>query len=338
MAASAAPVITAAATLLISAAATLLITAAATPLITAAAPLLITASPVAAQQVPDTTFRPDVGPPAYALGTGPRVAVDEAHVNFHTLDGRYRTFAMLLAADGFRLQGLTERFGAAALREVDVLVIANAQHPRNENDWSLPTPSAFTPAEIHALRTWVGGGGALFLIADHMPFPGAAAELAAAFGFELLNGFAMEGDARGPIVFRSSDGSLGEHAITRGPSPARGVDGALGLDSVATFTGHAFRVPDHATSLLRFRPGSYSLNPHEAWEFDEATPRADVSGWSQGAVAEVGRGRVAVFGEAAMFSAQLAGPQAIPAGMNTPVASQNAMLLVNVVRWLTGKH
>ena len=51
---------------------------------------------------------------------------------------------------------------------------------------------------------------------------------------------------------------------------------------------------------------------------------------------EVGKGRVAIFGEAAMFSAQLAGPEKVPMGMNNPVAKQNPQFLLNVMRWLSG--
>ena len=51
----------------------------------------------------------------------------------------------------------------------------------------------------------------------------------------------------------------------------------------------------------------------------------------------VGKGRVAMFGEAAMFSAQVAGPERSPAGMNHPAAAQNARLLRNLVRWLPGE-
>jgi hypothetical protein len=292
---------------------------------------LVGTSRGAAQQVPDTAFAPPVGAAAFARGEGPRVALDEAHVNFHTLEGRYRTFGRLLAADGFRVRASRAVLDSDALRDLDLLVVANALHPRNEAEWSLPTPSAFTPAEIEAVRTWVEGGGSLLLIADHMPFPGAAAELASAFGFELLNGFAIEGgDPGSPIVFRRGDGSLGDHPVTRG------VRGAGAVDSVASFTGEAFRIPSGATSLLTLRPGAFSLQPRQAWEFDESTPRTDVGGWSQGAVARVGAGRVAVFGEAAMFSAQLAGPQATPFGMNAPVAAQNPRFLLSLVRWLTG--
>jgi hypothetical protein len=105
---------------------------------------------------------------------------------------------------------------------------------------------------------------------------------------------------------------------------------------VASFTGEAFRAPAGAVSLLALPAGSVSLEPDTAWAFHDGTPRTDVSGWSQGAVAEVGRGRVAVFGEAAMFSAQLAGAARAPMGMNSPVAAHNPRLLVNLVRWLAG--
>jgi hypothetical protein len=50
----------------------------------------------------------------------------------------------------------------------------------------------------------------------------------------------------------------------------------------------------------------------------------------------VGKGRVAIFGEAAMFSAQLAGPQKLPMGMNAPVAKQNPQFMLNVMHWLSG--
>jgi hypothetical protein len=67
------------------------------------------------------------------------------------------------------------------------------------------------------------------------------------------------------------------------------------------------------------------------------TPRVPVNGWYQGAVMRSGKGRVAVFGEAAMFSAQLAGPEKRPMGMSNPIASKNPQFLLNVMHWLSGK-
>ena len=41
------------------------------------------------------------------------------------------------------------------------------------------------------------------------------------------------------------------------------------------------------------------------------------------------------FGEAAMFSAQLSGPEERPMGMNDPSAAQNYRFALNVLRWLS---
>jgi hypothetical protein len=45
---------------------------------------------------------------------------------------------------------------------------------------------------------------------------------------------------------------------------------------------------------------------------------------------------VAVFGEAAMFTAQVSGANRRPMGMNDPGAPENAQFLLNVLHWLTG--
>jgi hypothetical protein len=282
---------------------------------------------LSAQQVADTAFHPPVPHPAFSAGRGPVVAVDAGHHNFHTADGRYAPFASLLARDGFTVRSLTQPFSPRALDGVRVLVVANALNAANAERWALPTPSAFTSEEIAAVRGFVWGGGALLLIADHMPFPGAAAELAAAFDFQMANGFAMP-PTSGPLVFRRTDGTLVNDPITRGRGPDERVD------SVATFTGQAFQGPGTARPLLVLPKGVTLLLPDEAWQFDSTTRRADATGWWQGAVRTYGRGRVAVFGEAAMFSAQRAGPASSPMGMNAPIAAENPQFLLNVMHWL----
>jgi hypothetical protein len=293
---------------------------------------LAIAGPAAAQQVPDSAFAPPIARPAFAVGAGPVVAVDAAHTNFHTPDGRYLTFATLLRRDGFTVTANAWPWSTEALAGIRVLVVANALHRSNDTTWALPTPSAFTPEEIAAVRRWVEQGGSLFLIADHMPFAGAATELGAAFGITFTNGFAVDTTLGNPgtLVFRRADGSLRASPIIEG----RGAEERV--DSVVTFTGSAFQVGADATPVLVFGPAARSLNPDTAWAFSDRTPRVDVGGWSQGALLRVGRGRVAVFGEAAMFSAQLAGPNRRPVGMNAPVAAQNPQFLLNIVHWLAG--
>ena len=157
--------------------------------------LLLSASlPCLAQQVADRDFAPAVSPPAFADGKGPLVCLDEAHHNFHTLDGRFYAFGALLRRDGYVVVPSRAAFDADTLAACTVLVIANAQpSDANWNDYPLPTPSAFAPSEITAVREWVEGGGRLLLIADHMPLAGAALALAAAFDVEFTDGFAFAG-------------------------------------------------------------------------------------------------------------------------------------------------
>jgi len=299
---------------------------------------LMVAATLAAQQVADSAFRPELGPPAFAE-RGPVVAIDEGHHNFHTVDGRYRPFAAVLRHDGYVVQGHAGAITAASLRGVDVLVIANPLHASNVGHWTLPTPSAFSDAEIAVLRAWVERGGALLLIADHMPFGGAAERLGAAFGLRWTNGFATDVDRTGPVttayatpplVFSRTAGNLADHPITRGRSRGERVD------SVVTFTGSAFRAPAGA-ALMTFGPAAASQNPRTAWQFDSSTTAiVPVDGWQQGAAFRVGRGRVAAFGEAAMFSAQLTGARRFPIGMNSPRAAQNPRFLLNTLHWLSG--
>ncbi len=102
-----------------------------------------------------------------------------------------------------------------------------------------------------------------------------------------------------------------------------------------SFTGQAFRAPANAQALLLMPKGTVSLLPKTAWAFGPDTPYVDASGWPQGAVMTVGQGRAAFFGEAAMFSAQLAGPQKQPMGFNAPEAERNAQFVLNLMHWLT---
>jgi hypothetical protein len=78
------------------------------------------------------------------------------------------------------------------------------------------------------------------------------------------------------------------------------------------------------------------LLPMVAGQFSKLTPAIGAGGMQQGAALQFGKGRVAVFGEAAMFSAQTVGPSRSPMGMNDPDAAQNAKFLLNVMHWLEG--
>lgn len=290
-----------------------------------------------AQQVADPSFHPVVPSPAYPMGRGPLVLIDEGHHEFHTAEGRYRPFAELLRRDGYRVEPHRGEMSATSLQYARILVIANPVAARNQRNWTLPVNPAFDQTEVDVVARWVEQGGALLLIADHMPFGGGAATLARRFGLAFTNGFAMREDSatgrmRGTITFRRSDGSLANDPILSagGAGPA--------VDSVTTFTGQAFHPIDgaHVRPLLVMPPHVILLEPDTAWAFRPTTPKRPVTGWLQGALVTHGRGRVAAFGEAAMFTAQLAGKPRRPYGMNAPVAGENATFLLDVIHWLSG--
>lgn len=163
-----------------------------------------------------------------------------------------------------------------------------------------------------------------------MPFPGAACDLAESFGFQFSNGFAeFANHVRGrPGIYEEHSGLI-ESVVTLGRNERERIS------KVATFTGSAFQIPDGAVPVLVFQTDSISREPEVAWEFDDGTPDVNVAGWSQGAIMKIGKGKIAVFGEAGMFTAQLAGEQKRKMGMTAPHAEQNHRLLLNVMHWLS---
>jgi hypothetical protein len=172
------------------------------------------------------------------------------------------------------------------------------------------------------VKRWVEGGGRLLLIADHMPFAGAAQALGAAFGIEWSNCFAMDQRQRRIDRFKRGEGLL-DHPITQD------------IGSVVTFTGSAFRIPADAQGLVALDSNYVLLEPAVAWEFNDSTPSRSGEGWYQIACLKAGKGRLVLSGEAAMFSAQLAGPERTRIGMNKPEAKENVELLRNILRWLS---
>ena len=99
-------------------------------------------------------------------GTGPIVAIDGAHNNFHTKDGRYGPLARLLENDGSRVRSNDHPFSPATLDSIDVLLIANAIG--GQWDAGAYGRAGFTEEEAFAVEQWVRRGGNLLLIADHV--------------------------------------------------------------------------------------------------------------------------------------------------------------------------
>ena len=153
--------------------------------------------------------------------------------------------------------------------------------------------------EADETRRWVAEGGRLLFIADR-DSSATVADLAASFGIAF-------GDAVRAGRFRVADHTLRPHAIVRGrhakESPA----------SITVFAGLPMRMPDEAEPLLVTTDGAVL-----------------------GAVMRVEMGRAAFFGDPALFTAQIAGPDRRPVGMNARGSEQNFQLVLNVMHWLSG--
>jgi len=295
-------------------------------IVTALVGLLSLPATSLAQQSADPNFNVRVDQPAYTKNF-PRVLFDEAHNNFHTVGGRYKPFADLIFSDGYQVNVNRKHFSKESLSTFKVLVIANALGAEDLDEDGAEQP-AFAEEEVNAVHDWVRGGGSLLLIADHAPFGAAAENLAKRFGVSMSKGYvtdpeSTDPDAPGRLIFSRENKLLLDHPITAGRN-----DGER-INRVITFTGQALKGPQGAVEFLKLG-ATANDRPNRT-----ATENVSVAGQAQGLAFKFGKGRVVVMGEAAVLSAQLAGPQRIAMGMNVP-GSDNKQLALNIMRWLSG--
>jgi len=208
----------------------------------------------------------------------------------------------------------------------------------------------FTDAECDVVRDWVSAGGALLLIADHEPFGTSAANLAARFGVTMGKGRVFEatpGSVTTQLVFSRDNGLLGMHPVLRGRDPVEEVK------TVKSFTGQSLGVPAGATALMMLSATAReaaTVNDLDAEAAARSTtaptgiPGAhstSVTGRAQGLAMTFGNGKVAVFGEASLFSAQVITlpdgdrQTTMKIGMNAP-GNDDRQLALNVLHWLSG--
>ena len=291
-----------------------------------AALVLFVITTVQAQQMADPEFNPTVANPAYSKSS-PRVLFDEAHNNFHTMDGRYKPFVTLLLNDGYRVVRNRQSFSKSSLESFKVLVIANALGSEDMDEDGVANP-AFTEAECDAVHDWVRGGGSLLLIADHAPFGGAAEILAKRFGVEMSKGFTYDesNSAEGNpsfIIFSRENKLLLQHPITDGRGDSEKVN------KVMSFTGQSLTGPKDSYAILKLSDTAKDTPDRDA------TTSISAAGRAQALAFKFGKGRVVVQGEAAMLSAQIAGPEKYKMGMNVP-GTDNKQYVLNVMHWLSG--
>jgi hypothetical protein len=289
------------------------------------------------QQVPDPTFKASVDHPAY-VDKHPRVLFDEGHFNVHTTTGSYKTFADLLASDGYKIETTDKPFSAETLAGHDVLVVANPRGAAQRSE-----KPAFTDQECDAVRDWVKRGGALLLVVDHYPTGHAAALLAQRFDVDLSKGTTVDranappGAVGGEILFSRDNKLLSDHAITHGRNDQERVN------RVVTFTGQSLKGPDGSAALLVLANTAMDRLPNDGAASPARrrgpaaanVPQVPAAGRSQAIAMQFGEGRIVVLGEASQLSAQLTGPRQNPMGMNF-AECDNRQWAINIMHWLTG--
>lgn len=289
--------------------------------------LFVVTSMGVSQQSPDTTFVAKIERATYSNNSGPIICIDSAHNNLHTLKSGFAPFVRLMKADGFRLRDMNKLVkDMSILSDCDIYAIINPLHQSNLGNWRLPNPSAFSENEISEIQAWVKEGGRLFLIADHMPFAGAANKLANEFGFNFSNGFAnLAKEGNQPDYFSFDNGRL----LKTDFLPKE-------LNSVTSFTGSAFTYPDEAEVVMKFSEEDASLEPEVAWQFNDSTKSVNLKDYAQGALLNYGEGKVAIFGEAAMFTAQIVTTQngTFKVGFNSRIAPNNQLFAVRLMEYL----
>ena len=254
-------------------------------------------------QSPDCTYDPAVTDPVHPLCRGPKIVIDGAHANFHTLEepsgvaGTYWGFAKLLLNDGYDVQPAAESvLTLLPTTDATMLVIANATAANGRE--------AVPRRDIAAIIDWVSAGGALLLIIDHDPYD-RVQSLLAALGLERVD----VGGGTERYTFRRATGELnGGAAVANGPGPQSVVD------EVTTFTGTAFRIAAAPPAAAQYEP-VLTFGPDSGMD------------GLQGVAIRFGAGRVYVAGEAGGLTAQ--------DGFGMQFTWDNERYVRNIAWWLS---
>lgn len=108
----------------------------------------------------------------------------------------------------------------------------------------------------------------------------------------------------------------------------RGRNAGERINKVIAFTGQSLKGPAESIPFMKLADSAQDTMGGPNRSFVSAAGRA------QGIALKFGKGRAIFLGEAGMLSAQVAGPQRIPFGMNRP-GIDNRQLALNIMHWLS---
>src|SRR5207248_5290650 len=164
----------------------------------------------------------------------------------------------------------------------------------------------------------------------HAPMGSANQILAERFSVNMSKMFTIdnenydkESNNPGFIVYTRESGRLADHPITRGRKDSERVN------KIIAFTGQSLKGPPGSVALMKLADSAVDAMPGVNKD------PASEAGRAQGIAMAFGKERVVVLGEAAMLSAQLAGPNKLPFGMHRSCIT-NTQLALNIMHWLSG--
>lgn len=279
----------------------------------------------------DPSFHPKASAPAFTK-KHPAVCFDRGHHNLWNDEegfGRYKPVLGLIESDGFRIIQERRKYDAKTLSGCDVLYVSAAMGHDDIAQKKLAARSAFTTAEISAIRKWVESRGALLLMTDHRPMSDAVASLLGAFGvhgspvnvrnplkpippFKEAGIFEMTGDQLDP-----------SNPIIKGRNESERVK------RVFFFYGQSLACKTHCEYFLKTGAGSLIGGEND-------DPVVDPKLYPAAAVAlRQGKGRFVAMGDATILTSKIEKTSSQKTGINRE-GSDNVQLALNLFRWLAG--
>jgi hypothetical protein len=286
-----------------------------------------------AQMLNDSPFNASVAHPKFKNGKGPKVLIDAAHHNFIVEMGLIKPLMDVVTNDGFQPNIDSALFTKDYLSKYKVVVISPAMPFLFGSKPEVTNEITFTDDELNALHDWVSEGGSLLMLSEHAPIDKSMTPLFNKFGIQLSSGAIYDSLNYDTTVtlssnvtilkFTTENGLLNQdHPITTGENKNEKIN------NIETYTGSSLQGEGYA-NIFKLAPSA------KMKKWNRGLP-ANL-GNSQGLAGNVGKGKVAAFGDCNGFTAMYVkanAGQKFSAGMQVAAYDWKQFVL-NTFHWLS---
>ncbi len=286
-----------------------------------------------AQMLNDSPFNASVAHPKYSKGKGPKMLIDAAHHNFIVEMGLIKPLVDVVTSDGYLPTIDSALFTKSYLSNYKVVVITPAMPFKFGSKREVTDEITFTEDELNALYDWVSDGGALLMLSEHAPIDKSMTPLFKKFGIQLSTGAIFDSvycdsTVKRPsfetlLKFTSQNGLLNqEHPITKGEHKNEQIH------HIETYTGSSLLGVNY-TNIFKLSPYAKMI------KWSSGLPSN--LGNSQGLAGNIGKGKVAAFGDCNGFTAMYVSSkngEKFSAGMQVEAFDWKQFVL-NTFHWLS---